>query len=231
MALREVGDAFDTALSTAAEAGAGTLVWVRRFDLVEAAVVLEPEQPLLHARRVLYAGMNAAADALANHCPPEKPIAFAWPDTIMLDGGLVGGMRLGWPDGTGEHDVPQWMVLGLMLRSTIHASRRPRWTGPGPDSTSLEDEGFAILSPADIISSYSRHLMAHIDRWLHDGFKDIGREYLARLMPEPGARFGIDMNGDLLVRKHANRGAERRSLTQALTLCAWLDHATGEPLL
>ncbi len=44
------------------------------------------------ARRALFAGMNAAADALAAHCPPEKPITFAWPDTILLDGGLVGGV-------------------------------------------------------------------------------------------------------------------------------------------
>ena len=40
--LREAGDAFAHAQSIAAEAGAGTLVWVGRFDLVEFALVLEP---------------------------------------------------------------------------------------------------------------------------------------------------------------------------------------------
>ena len=49
--LREVGDAFAHAVSIAAERGAGTLVYVGRFDLAEFAVVLEPDEPLRTARR------------------------------------------------------------------------------------------------------------------------------------------------------------------------------------
>ena len=51
VALRELGDAFAHGCQIAAEAGAGTLVWVRRYDLVEFAVVLEPNEPLKSARR------------------------------------------------------------------------------------------------------------------------------------------------------------------------------------
>ena len=50
--LREVGDAFAHAVSIAAEKGAGTLVYVGRFDLAEFAVVLEPDEPLLKRARV-----------------------------------------------------------------------------------------------------------------------------------------------------------------------------------
>src|SRR5262245_48613566 len=95
--LREAGDAFAHAQAIAAEAGAGTLVHVGRFDLAEFAVVLEPDEPLRSARRTVYAGLCALADALAAHAPPEKPIAFDWPDAIRIDGGLVGGGRLAWP--------------------------------------------------------------------------------------------------------------------------------------
>ena len=66
--LREVGDAFAHAVTIAAEHGAGTLVYVGRFDLAEFAVVVEPDEPLIKARRVFYAGMAALADALAAHC-------------------------------------------------------------------------------------------------------------------------------------------------------------------
>ena len=62
--LREVGDAFAHAVANAAEEGAGTLVYVGRFDLAEFAVVLEPEEPLRIARRTIYAGMSALADAM-----------------------------------------------------------------------------------------------------------------------------------------------------------------------
>ena len=56
--LREVGDAFAHASAIAAEQGAGTLVYVGRFDLAEFAVVLEPDEPLRGARRAFYAGME-----------------------------------------------------------------------------------------------------------------------------------------------------------------------------
>ena len=97
VALREAGDAFVHGCEIAGEAGAGTLVWVRRYDLVEFAVVLEPDEPLKSARRALFAGMNAVADAIAAHCPPEREVNFGWPDTVIFDGGLLGGARLGWP--------------------------------------------------------------------------------------------------------------------------------------
>ena len=97
VALRELGDAFAHGCEIAAEAGAGTLVWVRRYDLVEFAVVLEPDEPLRSARRAFFAGMNALADAIAAHCPPEREVSFDWPDAVRFDAGLLGGGRLGWP--------------------------------------------------------------------------------------------------------------------------------------
>src|SRR5207249_8208892 len=103
--LREVGDAFAHATRVATEEGAGTLVYVGRFDLAEFAVVLEPEEPLAGARRVFYAGMAVLVDALAALAPPETPIAIDWPDAVTVDGGLVGGGRLLWPAGAAENAV------------------------------------------------------------------------------------------------------------------------------
>ena len=84
--LREAGDAFAHAIAHAEELGAGSLVFVGRFDLAEFAVVLEPEEPLFEARRSFYAGMTALADALAALAPPETPISIAWPDAIRVNG-------------------------------------------------------------------------------------------------------------------------------------------------
>src|ERR1700719_4173633 len=83
--LREVGDAFVHAQAIAAQEGAGTLVYVGRFDLAEFAVILEPDEPLRTARRAFYAGCAALADALAVYAPPEKPIELSWPDAIHVD--------------------------------------------------------------------------------------------------------------------------------------------------
>ena len=97
--LREIGDAFAHAQEIAADSGAGTLVWTRRFDLAEFAIVLEPDDPLRLARRALYPAMNALGDALAALAPPQRGITFDWPDSIRVDHALVGGVRLAGTEG------------------------------------------------------------------------------------------------------------------------------------
>src|SRR5437762_2002495 len=160
--LREVGDAFAHAVSVAADAGAGTLVHVGRFDLAEFAVVLEPEEPLRTARRALYAGLCALADALAVHAPPEKPVSFDWPDAVRVDGGLVGGVRLAWPQDADEREPPDWLVLGAMIRTVAMGDEE---AGVRPLSSALDEEGFDDLGSGALVESFARHLMVAIDTW------------------------------------------------------------------
>ena len=90
VSLRESGDAFAHACRIGWESGAGTLVSVGRFDVLEFAVVLEPEEPLASARRGFFAGMVALADALASFAPPERPITFTWPGTVHFNDARIG---------------------------------------------------------------------------------------------------------------------------------------------
>jgi hypothetical protein len=225
IALREVGDAFAHAVAVAGREGAGTLVHVGRFDLAEFAVVLEPDEPLRTARRAIYAGMTALADTLAVHAPPEKPIAIAWPDALLVDGGLVGGGRLAWPADSKEDAPPPWLVFAGMIRTVAIGENEP---GLNPLTATLADEGFVDLGSGRLVESFTRHLMVAIDAWQQDGFAEIAKSYLSRLAPEKGARRDIAENGDLLVRR-AGKGAERRPLIAALASPSWLDPATGGP--
>ena len=226
IALREYRDAFTHAQAVAADEGAGTLVWVRRFDTIEFAVVLEPEQKLSQARCALYAGMNAAADALGTYCPPEKPIEFAWPDTIMLDGGIIGGCRLAAAPGAAEDAIPDWLVLGVNLRSVVEVTIDQTFDR----GTSLSTEGFEMMDGNKIIESFSRHLMAAFDGWKAGGFKTLADRYLARLQVAKSVRRGLDVNGDLLERRLPDlKQITRQPLTAALAVPQWLDPATGEP--
>jgi Biotin/lipoate A/B protein ligase family len=238
VALREGFDAFAHAQTIAAQRGAGTLVWTRRFDLVEFAVVLEPEEPLLTARRAFYACMNAMADSLAVHCPPEKPVNFAWPGTLLFDGGIIGGGQLAWPTDTLDEQPPEWLVFGGIMRSAVMRGRMsPVSLEPGTwaSGTALEVEGFDELDIGALIESFTRHLMTHMYAWGERGFKSIGRDYLARLEPDKALRRGIDGNGDLLTHVVGNgkndSPAERTAFFPALAAAAWLDHDTREPVL
>ena len=227
--LREAGDAFAHASAIAGARGAGTLVWVRRYDLVEFAVVLEPEEALAPARRAIYAGMNAVADALIAHAPPEHPITFAWPDAIRFDGALVGGGRLGWPEGVAEHEVPPWLVFSGMIRASVSRGAEP---GSRPLNGALDELGFEAVDAGAVVASFARHLMAGFDEWGELGFAPLARRWLDRLPRQGGERFRIADNGDLLAYRGASlRPAGRRSLARALAAPSWLDPVTGAPWL
>ena len=226
--LRERGDAFAEACRLGLTRGAGSFVHVGRFDVLEFAVVLEPEEPLAGARRAFFAGMVALADAVAAFAPAEKPIRFDWPDAMRLDGALVGGGRLGWPTDCAEDAVPDWLVFSAMLTASLR-----RFPDPGvfPDATSLEEE--QIEDGRAVIESFARHLMLAFDAWGEDGFDAVATAYLARLERErAGDSVRLASNGDLLVRNEARPASvERRPLLPALEAPSWLDRDRCAPRL
>lgn len=229
VALREHGDAFVHGCAIAAESGAGTLVWVRRYDLVEFAVILEPDEPLRTARRAFFAGINAAADAITVHAPPERLVSFAWPDTILFDGGVLGGARLGWPADCNERAVPDWLVFGVILRAADMAQIGEIEAARG---VALINEGFEMVETEAIIGSFARHLMSAVDRWKEQGFDPIATDYLERLVrSNPDERRAIDINGDLLTKASASNVPVRHDLVAALAKVAWYDPEHCAPKL
>jgi biotin-(acetyl-CoA carboxylase) ligase len=224
--LRESGDAFAHACRIAPQSGAGTLVYVGRFDLAEFAVVLGPGEPLRTARRAFYAGMVALTDALRAYAPPNKPITIEWPDAVRIDGGLVGGGRMGWP-AADEARPPPWLVFGAMIR-TVAMTDEP---GVHPLASALDQEGFGEAGAVQVTESFARHLMLVLDNWQADGFDSVAREYLGRMPRERQTLRQIDGQGDLLIRRIGTDSSERRDLVGALVAPSWLDPTLGGPRL
>jgi biotin-(acetyl-CoA carboxylase) ligase len=226
--LRESRDAFAHALGIAEGSGAGTLTYVGRFDLAEFAVVLEPGEPLRTARRAFYAGMVALTDALRAYSPPNKEIAIDWADAVRVDGGLVGGGRLGWPSSVKEDEPPRWLVFGAMIRTVAMTDKE---AGVYPLASALDQEGFGEVGAVQLTESFARHLMRALDAWQTDGFDGIAREYLTRLVPEPNTSRVIAENGDLLVRRIGTDSTDLCDLRMGLLSPSWLDPRLGGPRL
>ena len=225
--LREGGDAMARAVELAPEEGpqtpssrgapssvspsrgAGTLVWVRAYARCEAAVVLEPEQPLAQARLAFHAGANALADALAALAPPERPIRLRWPGTLMVHGAACGRVRLSVPPGAAPGAPPAWLVLGFEARLAHPEGFVP---GSAPGETSLAEEGFEELAPARLVHGWALHLMAGLDEWQARGPRRVAERFLARLDDFDGARRGVDPADGALVVEHEGGARERWEL-------------------
>jgi biotin-(acetyl-CoA carboxylase) ligase len=223
--LREFGDAFDRAVALAPQRGAGTLVYVGRFDVAEFALILEPTDPLSQARRVFYAAMAALADALAGIAPPETAIHIEWPDALYVNWGLVGGGRLAWPRKVGEDEIPPWLVFGAMIRTALATGVDP---GVTPDITALDQEGFAEISSSHVVESFARNFMQKLDAWQERGFGVVTKSYFERLSHESGQHSEIDGNGDLLIHRMTDE-PERVPLTAGLASPSWLDRGNMGP--
>jgi hypothetical protein len=226
--LRESRDAFAHAIEIAEESGAGTLTYVGRFDLAEFAVVLEPSEPLRTARRAFYAAMVALTDALRAYAPPNKEVVIDWPDAIRVDGGLVGGGRLGWPLSAKEVEPPRWLVFGAMIRTVGITDRE---AGVHPLASALDQEGFGEAGAVQIAEAFARHLMLTTDIWQVDGFDAVAREFLLRLSRERQTTHAIADNGDLLGHRIGADKGERHDLNEALRVPSWLDPIRGGPRL
>lgn len=230
--LRERDDAFRAAIAGAqaegeAHRGAGTLYYVGRFELIEFAIVLEPEEPLRLARKIFYAGMNALAEALSVLSPPEKPITFRYPGTLVFDGALVGGGRLAQPTDAAEDKAPDWLVFAAMVRA---GGFRDVGAGMSPEITTLDEEGFDAWNPPDFAASFARHFLVEIDSWHERGFAGIGPRYLSRLeKPKTGGRHGIDENGDLIVDPPPGQVGQRIAFLPGLNKADWYDPLLNEP--
>jgi biotin-(acetyl-CoA carboxylase) ligase len=193
----EHGDALDRACAQAAAgAGAGTLVWSRRADRLDCAVVLEPDRPLGAALLVVPVAALALADALGAVGPPTLPITVGWPGRVLVDGAVVGEVRLA-DFGNDLGAVPDRLVLG----AAVDVLGDPDDDAPGrhPERSDLREEGFDDITVPELAESFSRHLLLGMTRWIEDGFDPVRAALLNRLTPDPGPPVrGIADDGTLL---------------------------------
>jgi hypothetical protein len=180
-------------------------------------VVLEPHQLLAEARLAFLAGMTALGDALAAHCPPERPVRLVWPDEVVYDTARIGGGRFAVAPGTAEDAVPEWMVFAAELIADRDHLEEP---GRFPGSTSLKEEAF---DPAeDIVSTFASYLMLYFDRWTHEGFDAVGNRFLMRVDP-PLLRGVRRLEGDRMVEITPSGGRRFPALPEALARQGWRD--------
>lgn len=229
-------DPADDPLSVAATAAAdgaapGVFVWSPRYDRADCAVVLAPETPLSESLLVSYVAMTAAGDALGALIPPAIPVAFGWPDRIVVGGATAGGIRLAAPDPSATDRVPDWMAAGVTF--ALRRDLASETVNRAPNGTTLEEEGCGDLETVGLLESFSRHLLYWMDRWQDEGFGPVKAAWLARAVgygPNAGMereggwarRKLLQLNADGGVRYSENDNEVAAPLTRILERPSWV---------
>lgn len=217
------GDPFDDA-GARARAGAdpGLLVWTRRADAMQAAIVLAPEQPLERAIGVYLAAPVALGDALGALSPPEVGVHYTWPGGILVNGGRCGRIRAAAAT-LDPSAVPDWLVLGVEMPFLPPEGAEG---GETPDETCLYAEGCGDVLPLALLESWSRHLLVWIHTFVDDGIAPLHAAWRARAwktgepLPDgspwgPGTFLGLDEQAGMLV-KRPDGATTLHPLTRAL---------------
>lgn len=214
---RHLGDgdlAADAAQAAAAGADPASLFWRDSAERMECAIVLAPDRPLSEALAAVHIGMVALGDCLGALVPPQVEVLFGWPDRLLVNGALAGGITLtvdpaAWENRQGD-PVPDWAVLSVTLAMTPDAG------APEPglirQRTTLFDEGCGELTTGDLLESFSRHFLLWTNRYVTDGFRPIAENWLPRAAKRgapvelnfankswSGTLLGLDESGGLIL--------------------------------
>lgn len=217
-------DPFPVAAERAREGtDSGLIVHRIRPDLLSAAIVLAPDDPLEDAMAMVFAAANGFGDAFGALAPSEVAAQFDWPGGIRINGGRCGGFRAA--ASTREPSaIPDWLVIALDLPFFAADDEEP---GVTPDRTSLWEEGCGDIEPRRLLESWSRHLLVRINSWLDEGMARLHADWRGRAFAiggqvevelaagrHAGEFVGLDERGGMLLKC----GSETRLLPLSMML-------------
>ncbi len=150
----------EIAVKAAAAGGdEGSLYWDSGCADLRLALILHPDTPLAEALPLLTVASVGVGDALAALTPPQLPLAFAWPNRVLLNGGTVARLTITADAGP----TPAWLVLA------INVDMAANWDDDAPgaraDVTNLAEEGADDIGQVELLEAICRHLLSWMARW------------------------------------------------------------------
>lgn len=185
---------------------AGDLLWVRDLNVLNYALVLEPDVDREKALQMIHTQLVALGDAIGAIAPPEVAITHRWPNDVLANGAKIGEVTAILSEDDDTAGTPRFMVIAT------HINVRPTSDdlNPGLDQTktTLWDEGCGDLDAMQLLASSARHLMAWIHTWQEEGMQPIltlldgrmERGHALDIAGQTGTFMGMDENANLFLK-------------------------------
>lgn len=167
----------------------GTVVYRLDADALRAAIIFAPDVALKDAMVMLPLCGVGFQNALGALAPPEVAVHLEWDGGIRVNGAKCGQFSLAASTSAPDAE-PDWLIIGLTL-PLWPASDDP---GTTPDETALYAEGCADVDAVTLLESWTRHTLAHINRWSDEGVGPLHKDWrgLAWNMGEDVSVLGMD---------------------------------------
>jgi len=183
-----IGSTNDEAKALArAGAAEGTLVWAgeqiagrgRRGRLwlsppgnLYVSLVMRPAAAPARAAQLGFVAALALAEEVGALCGPSIDVTCKWPNDVLIAGRKLAGILL--ESEITDNDIIDFVVIGTgaNLASTPSGVEYP--------ATSLAEQGFPEISPAQLLQAYIRRFDFWARIWREEGFAPIREAWLAR---------------------------------------------------
>lgn len=136
------------------------------------SLLLRPDRPLAEAALLSFVAAVALGEAVAAMLPPEAPIAFKWPNDLLVGGAKCAGMLLeSSAAGAGRLD---WLIVGVGVNLASHPEGLPY------PATDLAAAGAPAPTPGAALEAFLGRFAHWRDIWSRRGFAPVRRAWLAR---------------------------------------------------
>jgi len=173
-------DILAKAISRAAAGKVGLVCYSQAAHVLDMAITLAPEVPVIQAQQMHYTMMNAVGDAIGALAPPEVGVRYSFPGNILFNRGHAGVVRLSAaPTANPEKDIPDWLVVSTQIRLDFADTNHD--TDYRMANTSLAEEGGGFISRTRLLESSCRHFLVWLHQWEEEGFKPVHEKWLKRI--------------------------------------------------
>ncbi|MDJ0894469.1 MAG: biotin--[acetyl-CoA-carboxylase] ligase [Alphaproteobacteria bacterium] len=139
------------------------------------SLVLRPDCDLATAAELGFVAALGVGDALGQLVPPMTELHFKWPNDVLLEGRKVCGILL--EASASSEGALDYVILGVGL----NIASRPPSDQVRAEPISLYEVGCGPdVTPVSVLSSFSRHFLVWVNRWLDDGFAPVRSAWLNR---------------------------------------------------